>query len=88
MKKKAVQVQTDEVFYNALAKRCFNKAKRCDSVTARGGLRELGRQYLELAKKVADVAEVVAVAEALAVADVVAAADVANAADHADRAAA
>jgi len=59
MKKKKVQVQTDEALFNALAKRCFNKAKRCDSLTARGGLRELGRQYLEIAKKVAVVAEVV-----------------------------
>jgi hypothetical protein len=59
MKKKKVQVQTDEALFNSLAKRCFNKAKRCDSVTARGGLRELGRQYLEIAKKVAVVAEVV-----------------------------
>jgi hypothetical protein len=59
MKKKKVQVQTDEALFNSLAKRCFNKAKRCDSPTARGGLRELGRQYLEIAKKVAVVAEVV-----------------------------
>ena len=59
MKKKRVQVQTDEALFNSLAKRCFNKAKRCDSLTARGGLRELGRQYLEIAKKVAVVAEVV-----------------------------
>lgn len=59
MKKKKVQVQTDEALFNSLAKRCFNKAKRCDSITARGGLRELGRQYLEIAKKVAVVADVV-----------------------------
>ncbi len=58
MKKKKVQVQTDEALFNSLAKRCFNKAKRCDSITARGGLRELGRQYLEIAKKVAVVAVV------------------------------
>jgi hypothetical protein len=58
MKKKKVQVQTDEALFSSLAKRCFNKAKRCDSVTARGGLRELGRQYLEIAKKVAVVANV------------------------------
>ena len=63
MKKKKVQVQTDEVLFNAFAKRCFNKAKRCDSVTARGGLRELGRQYLEIAKKVAALAEVANEAE-------------------------
>jgi microsomal dipeptidase-like Zn-dependent dipeptidase len=58
MKKKKVQVQTDEALFSSLAKRCFNKAKRCDSITARGGLRELGRQYLEIAKKVAVVADV------------------------------
>ena len=63
MKKKKVQVQTDEALFSSLAKRCFNKAKRCDSVTARGGLRELGRQYLEIAKKAAVVADVANAAE-------------------------
>jgi hypothetical protein len=60
MKKKTMQVQTDEALFNSLAKRCFNKAKRCDSITARGGLRELARQYLEIAKKAADVAKAAA----------------------------
>ena len=53
-KKKKVQVQTDQALFNSLAKRCINKAKRCDSITARGGLRELARQYQEIAKQAAD----------------------------------
>ena len=52
-KKKKVQIQTDEALFNSLAKRCINKARRCDSITARGGLRELARQYQEIAKQAA-----------------------------------
>ena len=53
-KKKKVQVLTDETLFNSFAKRCVNKARRCDFITARLGLRELARQYQEIAKRAAE----------------------------------
>ena len=53
-KKKKVQILTDEELFSAFAKRCVNKARRCDSITAKGGLRELARQYQEIAKQAAE----------------------------------
>jgi hypothetical protein len=69
MKKKKVQIQTDEALFSSFARRCVNKAKRCDSITAKAGLRELARQYQAIAKQAADHAAAKAQSESAEVAD-------------------
>jgi hypothetical protein len=42
---------SDSAFYADLAARCFDEAAHCGNTTAAIGLRELGEQYLEMARQ-------------------------------------